>query len=175
MEELAEAQRRTETEIRRLADKQNEMIIQMDKLIGDQLERKYRERAFAYFGRILQKVRAVAWQEIETELEKRLSLDELEDLLLLDVLVRGRPRHQPDAPELWLAMEVSAVVDRNDVKRAQQRAALLRKAGFRAIPTVAGEQVTLGGENAARDERVFLLQDGRQQFWDEALADALSH
>jgi len=36
------------------------------------------------------------------------------------------------------------VVGRNDVKRAQCRAALLQHAGYRAVPTVAGEQITVG-------------------------------
>jgi hypothetical protein len=174
IEELVEAQRRTETEIRTLVAKQTDMDMRLDKLVGDQLERRYRERAYAYFYRILRGVQVVTWQEVEENLERHLSDGELEELFLLDVLVRGQAGRQPDAPEVWLALEVSTVVDRNDVQRAQRRAALLRKAGYRVIPTVAGKEVTLGGEHAARDGHVLLLQDGRRQFWEEALAAALS-
>lgn len=193
--ELAEAQKRTEQRVAELAEAQKrteEAVTQLlafqaraektlarletrqDALRGDQLERRYRERAYAYFGHILRGVQAVSLREIETVLEERLSRDELDDLLLLDVLVHGRLPHQPDAPEVWLALEVSAVVDRNDVERAQRRAALLRKAGYRVVPTVAGEEVTQGGQDAAREGNVLLLQDGRRQFWEEALAEALS-
>jgi hypothetical protein len=122
----------------------------------------------------LRKAQAISLRDLESVLEERLSADEMEDLLLLDVLVRGHPRQQPDAPEVWLAIEVSSVVDRNDVKRAQRRAALLQKAGYPVIPTVAGEQVTQGGKDEARDGHVLLVQDGRRQFWEEALAQALS-
>lgn len=167
VEELAEAQRRTEEVVRKLADRQSS-------LVGDQLERRYRERAFAYFGRILRQVQVVSLQELQADLEGRLSEAELEDLLLLDVLVRGQAAGQPDAPQVWLALEVSAIVDRNDVKRALERAALLRKAGYVAIPAVAGEEVTSGGQEAARSQAVLLLQDGRRWFWEEALVRALS-
>jgi len=179
---LAEAQKRTEEAVNQLLkfqvrteERLARLETRQDALRGDQLERRYRERAYAYLGRVLRRAQAVSLRDIETVLEERLSADEMEDLLLLDVLVRGRLPDQPGAPEVWLAMEVSAVVDRSDVERARRRAALLRKAGYQAIPTAAGEEVTRGGEEAARDGHVFLLQDGRKQFWEEALAGALSH
>ncbi len=178
---LVEAQRRTEEVLRQLLEFQvrtektlARLETRQDALVGDQLERRYRERAYAYFGRILRKARAVSLRDLESVLEERLSTDELEDLLLLDVLVRGRPRHLPDAPEVWLAIEVSAVVDRNDVRRAQRRAALLHKAGYLVVPAVAGEEVTLGGKEEAHDGRVLLVQDGHRQFWEEALDQALA-
>jgi len=90
-------------------------------------------------------------------------------VLRLDLLVNGRPRHQPDAPEIWLAVEVSSVVDQGEVDRAARRAGLLRRAGYRAVPAVAGEQMTRGAEEAARSQNVALVQDGQVVFWDEAL------
>ncbi len=181
VQELAEAQRRTEEVVRQLLEFQvrtekrlDRLETRMDALRGDQLERKYRERAYAYFGQILRGAQAIPLHDLATMLEERLSAEELEDLLLLDVLVRGRAGRQPDAPEVWLAMEVSAVVDRHDVERAQRRAARLRQAGYRAIPTVAGEEVTEVALTAAREGPVFLLLDGHRQFWDEALAEALA-
>lgn len=90
-------------------------------------------------------------------------------MLRLDLLVNGRPRHQPDAPEIWLAVEVSSVVDQGEVDRAARRAGLLRRAGYRAVPAVAGEQMTRGAEEAARSQNVALVQDGQVVFWDEAL------
>ncbi len=179
--ELAEAQKRTEETLHQLLmfqvrteERLAKLETRQDALRGDQLERRYREKAYAYFGRILRKVRAVSLQDLEDVLEKRLSADEMEDLFLLDVLVRGRVRHQADAPEVWLALEVSAVVDRSDIERAQRRAAILRKAGYCVVPAVAGEEVTQGGLDAARSGHILLLQDGRKWFWEEALAKALS-
>jgi len=173
--ELAEAQKRTEERLERLETTVfAKLEIRQNALWRDALERRYRERAYAYLGDVLRRVQVIPLQNLETELETRLSDDEMSDLYLLDVLVRGRLRHRPDTSQVWLAMEVSAVIDRNDVQRAQRRAALLRKAGYPAIPTVVGEQVTQGGEKAAREGHVFLLQDGRKRFWDEALSAVLS-
>jgi len=181
VEELAEAQRRTEEVVRQLVEFQiraekrlDRLETRMDAMWGEQLERRYRERAYAYFGQILRGAQAVAVSDLVAELEQHLSPEALESLLLLDVLVRGRAGRQPDAPEVWLALEVSAVVDRHDVERAQQRAALLRQAGYRVIPAVAGEEVTEGGQAAAREGAVLLVQDGRRQFWEEALAQVLA-
>jgi len=123
----------------------------------------------AYFGPLLRRVRAVEAVTLEDELEAHLSHEEFKDVLLLDLLVSGRPRHLPEADEVWLAVEVSSVVDREDVTRARRRAELLRRAGYRAVPTVAGEKATLGAEDDARQHTVVMLQDGRAYFWNEAL------
>jgi hypothetical protein len=70
-------------------------------------------------------------------------------------------------------VEVSAVVDQEDVDRAVRRAEALRQAGLPVIPTVAGEDVTRGGQDAAQEDHVLLLQDGKAQFWEEALTAVL--
>ena len=85
----------------------------------------------------------------------------------------GQPRHRPEAPPVWLAVEVSAVVDSHDVERALRRAAALRQAGYRAIPAVAGEQATEEAEQEARAHKVVLFRDGWASFWEEALDEAL--
>ncbi len=67
-------------------------------------------------------------------------------MLRLDLLVCGPPRQRPDVLEVWPAAEISAVVDQGDVERAQRRAEHLRRAGYRAIPVVAGERLTRGAK-----------------------------
>jgi hypothetical protein len=74
--------------------------------------------------------------------------------------------------ELWLAVEVSYIVDQNDVMRAAARAALLRKAGLPAIPVAAGKRLTQGASALATESRVVLVQDGSLVGWDDALQDA---
>ena len=128
----------------------------------------------AYFGPLLRRMRVVPLNELEDELEARLSKKEFLDLLQLDLLVSGQPRYRPDAPQLWLAVEVSAVVDRRDVECAGRRAATLRRAGCRAIPAVAGEHAIPGAKEEAFTHKMLLLQDGRAHFWEEALQEALS-
>ena len=96
-------------------------------------------------------------------------------MLRLDLLVRGRLRGAADEPEVWLAVEVSAVVNGHDVERASRRARLLRKAGFPAIPVAAGEEITEDAEDLAKIERVALMRDGSILFWEEALEAYPSH
>jgi chromosome segregation ATPase len=176
VEELAEAQKRTEQRlddliaaIQRLTMRVDGMQVRMDGLIGDNLERRYRERAYAYFGRVLRQVQVVSWNEIEERLEERLAEKEVDDLRPLDLLVRGRPKDAAIGDQLWLAVEVSKVVDRVAVERALRRAAMLRKAGFLAVPGAAGEEHTIGCDDAARDTGVVLVLDGVIRFWDEAI------
>jgi len=188
LNQLAEAQARTEERMEEvavalqdLATVQKEMAAILERfdtrvsdLKGWQLELRYQERAVAYFGPLLRRMRVVFPNEMEDELEAHLSTEEFQDLLQLYFLVSGQPRYRPDAPQVWLAVEVSAVVDRHDVKRARRRAATLRRAGYRTIPTVAGERATAGAEEEAFAHKILLLQDGRALFWEEALEEALT-
>ena len=90
-------------------------------------------------------------------------------MLLTDLLVRGRAAQRPTKPEVWLVVEISSVVDREDVARAVRRAELLRRAGLKGVPVVAGEGATEGADTEARARGVPMLSDGAPQLWDEAL------
>ncbi len=172
--ELAEAQKRTERTVQALAERQQAMGEQLGRTIGRQLESYYRDRAYAYFGRILRKTQVVSLQELEPELETVLSERELEDVSLLDLLIRGQVAQHPQRPDVFLAFEVSAVIDRGDVERSLRRAALLRKMGYPVVAGVAGEDITHGALEAARREHVFVVQNGHKDFWEDALAAALA-
>ncbi len=139
-------------------------------LKGDSLERKYRDKAPAYFGRLVRKAKVVDINRLWDRLETHLSEQELDDVLLIDLIVKGRSKACPETGDLYLAIEISAVVDRHDVERAQRRAALAQKAGFTTIPVVAGNELTAGAEQAARTQNVAIVQNGRTSLWDEALA-----
>lgn len=177
---LAEAQRRTEERlerveaaIERLIEILTDHTVAIGDLKGRMLELDYQRKAGAYFGPLLRRTRVYEHHVLADELEPHLSPGELRDALLIDVVIRGLPRIRPELPEVLLAVEVSSVVDREDVNRARRRAALLSTAGYPVIPVVAGEEVTLGAEDEIRHHRVVLLQDGRVSQWEEAL-EALS-
>jgi uncharacterized protein YoxC len=138
-------------------------------LKGLVLELTYRGKAGAYFGPLLRRLQVVEPHTLEDTLEASLTPGEFRDLLRLDLLLSGLPRRQVDAPAVWLAVEISSVVDQGDVDRAERRAGLLRKAGYHALPAAVGEHMTLGAEEAARSQNVVLLQDGQVLFWEEAL------
>ena len=167
---LTEGQERLTEQVRLLTEGQQRLTDTVGGLKGWVLERIYADRAGAYFGRLLRQVKVVEVHTLEDQLEAALTAEEFHDVLLLDVLVRGRVRRVGEGPEVWLAVEVSAVVDQRDVERAVRRAGHLRKAGYRVVPVVAGEGVTQGGQEAAGVQRVALVQDGGVAFWPEALA-----
>lgn len=135
---------------------------------GTLLEMQYRERPYAYFGHVLRKVQVVPLQRVEDDLEAHLAWEEVKEVFRLDLLLKGRLRDHPEHPEVWLAVEVSSVVDKGDVARAARRAALLRKAGFPAIPVAAGLGVNEEAEREARWDKVVVVKDGQVLFWDEA-------
>ncbi|MBC7228577.1 MAG: hypothetical protein H5T61_15320 [Thermoflexales bacterium] len=141
---------------------------------GILLEMKYRERPYAYFGHVLRGIRVVPMQAIEDELEARLAWEEVKEVFRLDLLLKGRLRDAPEQPEVWLAVEVSSVVDKGDVERAGRRAALLRKAGFPAVPVAAGLAVDEEARWEAEGNKVVVVRDGQVSFWDEALRHYLS-
>ena len=169
--ELVAAQTRAELRLDRLEQQMVRVNDQLGYLRGRDLERKYRENIAAYFGSWLWPAQAVEVGALRDELEQRLSQDQIAEVLLLDLVVRGTARRLADKPVVWLAVEISTVIDRADVERARQRAALLRQAGYRAAPVVAGEALTLGAESAIASAPIVVLRDGQSQGWDAALTD----
>ncbi len=171
--ELTEAQRRTEETLNKLILRVDRIEVKLSGLVGDNLERKYREKAFSYLGQILRPVHHVPLQDVLPQLEAHLTEAEIDELLPLDLLLRGRARRLENKPEVWLAVEVSATVDQGDVERAVNRARLLSKAGFAAVPAVAGEEFTEGAGQLALQQKVLMLQDGERLNWPEALEAVL--
>ena len=138
--------------------------VQIGQLKGENLERRYRERAHAYFGRLLRKCRVLGSQELSDLLEEAadrgvLSQSDRDDVSWADVIVRGRWR--ADGRQVMVLAEVSWVVDRNDVRRAVDRAALLARLGTPVVPVVAGDSVTERAADMARSRNVWQILDGR--------------
>jgi len=174
---LTEGQQRLTEQVRSLTEGQQRLTERVDLLTdtvgrmkGTLLEMNYQRKASAYFGLLLRRVKVVDLSSIDDVLTSALTSEELRDMLQIDLLVSGRLRHLPESPEIMLAVEISSVVDRNDVLRAVQRAKLLRKAGYSAVPVVCGEEVTKGGRDYAEKQSVVLLRDGGVEFWGEALS-----
>ena len=138
--------------------------VQIGQLKGENLERRYRERAHAYFGRLLRKGRVVGSQELSDLLEEAadrgvLSQSDREEVAWADLIMRGRWR--ADGRQVMVLAEVSWVVDRNDVRRAVDRAALLARLGTPVVPVVAGDSVTERAADMARSRNVWQILDGR--------------
>ncbi len=172
--ELAEAQRRTderlgrvEEQVAALIEAQRRTDERLAELRGDNLERRYRERAGAYFGRLVRRAYALSDREIAellgaAEEAGRLAPEEVDDVRAADVIVRGR---RPDGMgEVYLVVEVSVGIGPGDVERALRRATLLQRAlgpDRSTLPVVAGARATREAQSLATAQDVWIILDGR--------------
>ncbi len=142
---------------------QKRLIIDVADLKGDSLERRYRERAPAYFGGLIRRARALTTEDLDELLEPavdrgHLSEDEAKEVLHSDVVVRGRRRE--DDSEVYLVVEVSSGVGPGDVERAARRAEILSRSGVAALAVLAGERITADASRRAREMHVRQVTDG---------------
>jgi hypothetical protein len=138
--------------------------IDVGDLKGDNLERRYREKAPAYFGRLVRRMHVLSAEELAGLLEDavdqgQLTEAEKDEAILTDMVVRGR--YQGSGAEVYLVIEVSWGVGVHDVERAVQRAAVLGKLGIPALPVVAGKAVTAQAEQLAHEQHVWQVIDGQ--------------
>jgi hypothetical protein len=178
--ELAELRRRTDERFAQLAESQLRIQEQLlgikDELAdvrGRQLELEYRIKAAAFFGGWLRKPAVVEISDIWDQLEEHLDEIDMRRLTAVDLIVRGQLPKKRGGGEVWLAVEASNVVDLNDVERAIERAALLRRAGLPAIPVVGGKRLTRGAAASVAERRVVLSKGGELVGWDEMLDSTL--
>ena len=157
-------------QVRALTESQRQTDNTVSRLKGESLEWSYRNKIYGYFGYLMRRLKVVDLSTIDEALEATLTSGEFRDVFRLDLLATGRLRTSPDRPEVWLAIEISAVVDSNDVDRAWRRAELIRRVTPLVLPVAAGDRVTSGAETAAHDQNVVLMTDGQAQFWDAAVA-----
>jgi hypothetical protein len=110
-------------------------------LKGTDMERRYREHA-SWFGHLIEQPVALTPAEVSTLLGREVAAGRLlpgdaRRVDRADVILRS---DEPGPPR-FLVVEVSWLVQERDVRRALDRALLLRKAGHRADAAVAGEQI----------------------------------
>jgi len=168
---LVEAQQRTDQQIAALTEAQLQTNYRLDTLTNDMaavkgivLELQYRDRAYAYFAPLIRRTRVLSGDELDALLEGaiaqgQLSEAEADELLLADLLLRGRRR--ADNSEVYLVVEVSWKVDPYDVERSVRRAALMSRIGIPAVPVVAGKEVIAEAANLADMLQVWQLTNGQ--------------
>jgi hypothetical protein len=147
-----------------LAEVQQRLVDDVGHLKGQSLELRYERFAPAYFRSIILRAHTLSPDEraalVETAVDRgQLSDTEAHQLLLADLLVRGRRRD--DAREVYLVVEISWGIGHDDVDRAHERAALLARTGSEAIPVVAGDWAPHDVQEHARANRVWQVTDGR--------------
>ena len=170
MQHLTEQVAELTREVRELTENQQRIDNTVSRLKGESLEWSYRNKIYGYFGYLMRRLKVVDLSTIDEALETTLTSGEFRDVFRLDLLATGQLRESPGVPEVWLAIEISSVVDSNDVDRAWRRAGLIRRVGPFVLPVAAGERATAGAETAARNQNVVLMTDGQAQFWDVAVS-----
>ena len=150
--------------VQTLADRTYTLTTDVGELKGSDLERRYRERPFAYFQRLVRQAHTLSGDELNAMLDRavtagQLTEEDVDEIVWADAIVRGRRRE--DDQEVYLVVEASWGVGPYDVQRADKRAKLLAKAGVTALPVVAGMWVTPDGELAARAIKVWRVTNGR--------------
>lgn len=170
MQHLTEQVAALTRDVRELTENQQRIDNTVSRLKGESLEWSYRNKIYGYFGYLMRRLKVVDLSTIDEALETTLTSGEFRDVFRLDLLATGQLRESPGGPEIWLAIEISSVVDRNDVDRAWRRASLIRRVGPLVLPVAAGERATAGAETAACDQNVVLMTDGQAEFWDVAVS-----
>jgi hypothetical protein len=165
VEELAQAQTRTEVTLQALVETVRVLVTDVAALKGDNLERLYRDRAASYFARILRRIRTVSPDQLGLLLDEavdagRITLEEREDVLQADVVVEGRR----DGETVYLVVEVSWEVRSEDVERAVRRAAVLQRAvAHPTLPAVAGKVLATDRRTQEVASAVWRVLDGRTE------------
>ncbi len=124
-----------------------QLKIDVAQLKGDNFERKVREKAPAYFGRILRRIRLIDHQTLADLLEDAvdegiITEDEKMELIWADGVLKAKSKDNKE--DVWVVFEVSYVVDKKDVDRALNRALILNKVVEKiVIPIVIGKEYTI--------------------------------
>ena len=158
---LAEAQTRTEIAVQTLADRFAKHLHRIDMAVGYVVERRYDERASAYFAPIARRIRVVGREARDDLVEQALddatlTRGEATALRLTDTIARGRRDGEP----VYLVVEASYTVDEGDVDRAADRADLLGRLVGTTIPIVAGEYIDEDARRKAEEKGVWRVLDG---------------
>jgi uncharacterized protein YoxC len=123
------------------------------RLTGRSLELQVRERIPTYLSRFALRLRPISNADfaelLETAAEAgQISEVQAEDAKLIDAVARGRRRS--DGATIYLALEISAVVDGHDLERAIRRAAIITEAtNMPTLPVVIGETILAEVRNQA--------------------------
>ena len=139
----------------------------LGRLVGWRLEENYAKHAYAYFGTYLRGIRRADPEQLYDTITAKLSPEEVKDVSRADLILQGRLRSEPEQ-EVYLLMEVSGRIERNDVTRASRRADLLTKAGLPCVPAVGGEQIDPAVEEIAGELGVAVAVDGDLTGWQSA-------
>ena len=142
--------------------KQDVAVLKQDvaTLKGNDFERTVRERAPAYFGRLIRRCRGISFEQLADKLDDAIDAGLIRDedkaeAILVDAVVTGKLK---TGKEVILAVEVSLKVDTEDVERAARRANIISQAyGIETIGVAVGKEYSEKARRIAEDLNVVLV------------------
>jgi len=131
-------------------------------LKGRSHELFYQIKANAVFGRYLRRGREMT-EGVADRLHEALGVGQISEaeydqVMAADLLWGGQLRQTET--EVILVLEASWLAEANDISRAVNRAAILRRIGLKALPVVAGHEWVEAAAEAARQQKVVLISNG---------------
>lgn len=133
------------TDVGQLKTDVGKLKTDVGRLDGRTLQQQVRERIPVYLSRFALRLRLIGSAEVAELLEEaveqgHISEKEMDDAKLIDAVARGRRR--TDHINIYLAAEISTVIDLHDLERAMRRAAVIERATrVPTIPIVIGEAI----------------------------------
>jgi len=162
-EKVEERFERLESDVVELKGKVGRLENDVAEIKGDNFERKVREKAPSFLGKMIIKCKVVDVSTLAEKLddalyERVITEEERGSALNLDVVAEGFLREDREKKVL-VAVEVSIKADRRDVERARERSEILEKVfGLPVIPVVIGKAFTKGAKERAKELKVDLIK-----------------
>jgi septal ring factor EnvC (AmiA/AmiB activator) len=162
VEKIDERLTKVESDVEVLKEDVRTLKNDVAELKGSDFERKVRENAPAYLGKLIRKCKVLDKAIIADQLDEaldagRITEEEREEALSVDLVAEGYLRVEPQKKVLVVA-EVSVKADKVDVERAHKRSKLVEKAfGSPTIPAVIGKKYTAGAKNKAKELQIYLV------------------
>ena len=162
VEKIDERLTKVESDVEVLKEDVRTLKNDVAELKGSDFERKVRENAPAYLGKLIRKCKVLDKAIIADQLDEaldagRITEEEREEALSVDLVAEGYLRVEPQKKVLVVA-EVSVKADKVDVERAHKRRKIVEKAfGRSTIPAVIGKKYTAGAKNKAKELQINLV------------------
>jgi len=126
------------------------------------LERRVREKAPAFFGKLIRKCKVIEIEDLQNSLDDAeekgiINEEEREKAILTDLIVSGNLK-EDRGEKVLLVIEVSYKIDEDDVFRAKERAKIIEKVyKIKTIGVVLGKDISEKAKNLAEELAVLLI------------------
>lgn len=142
----------------------NRIESKLGRLDGRMAEFEWDRKFAGRLGRIVRRSRLRMPSDLvmfeDAHEDGRITDEEADAVRLLDLIVEGIKGKGAEARRVLLAVEISTRIEENDIARAIERAAILRKVGYDAVPVVGGSELEATVRDSAAERGVEVVLAG---------------